>query len=66
MIFSNAVTTIKRDGFKWRGVAFVDGVEYKTREKYKRPDEAQRAAVTLALQHGAEIDYAYQEMRRIE
>ena len=32
-----------------------------TREKYKRPDEAQRAAVTLALQHGAEIDYTYQE-----
>jgi len=58
MIFSNAYTTIKRYGWKWKGVAVVNGKEYQTREKYKRPHDAQSAATTLALQHGAELDCA--------
>lgn len=55
IIFENAFTTISRSGRKWRGVAVVDNKMHTTREKYNRAEEAQRAAVTLALQNGAKV-----------
>lgn len=55
IIFEDAFTTISRTGRKWRGVAVVGEKVKTTREKYSRTEEAQRAAISLALRMGAKV-----------